>query len=361
MTQDIRLSFCIPVYNFGRFVTQTLDSIAPSLAAHADLEAVVLDGGSTDDTAEIMARYCAEHPSVRYVRQPTRGGIDRDMARSVELARGEYCWMLSGDDLIRPGAVEQLLGMLDGSTDVFLCEHSQCDLHMQWQSDYPIFDNRGSFTVNLGDPAQRLPYLASGRNSEALFSFMSGLIIRREKWLSAPEPTDFMSSCWGHVARLLASARPDLIVRVVGQTWVDRRGDNDSFLDGGTVRRLAIAVNGYGRLAEHFYGAGSAEAALIRGLIRGDIGIRTFLHARGLCRLDPVREDRKALAGLVRALNADRIPACLITRFLYFWVPEFAMDAAIWTVTNLRRTAGRLGLSAIAGPAHMPKPPSRNP
>ncbi|MEI8304345.1 MAG: glycosyltransferase family 2 protein [Burkholderiales bacterium] len=361
MTRDIRLSFCIPVYNFGRFVTQTLDSITPSLARHADLEAVVLDGGSTDDTAEIMARYCVEHPSVRYVRQPNKGGIDRDMARSVELARGEYCWMLSGDDLIRPGAVEQLLGMLDGRTDVYLCEHSQCDVNMQWQSDYPIFDNRGSITVNLGDPAQRRPYLASGRNSEALFSFMSGLIIRREKWRSAPEPTDFMSSCWGHVARLLASASPDLIVRVVGQTWVDRRGDNDSFLAGGTVRRLAIAVNGYGRLAERFYGAGSPEAALIRGLIRGDIGIRNFVLARELCRRDPTREDSHALADLVRTLYADRRLDCLIPYAMYFWVPEPVMNAAIWTVTNLRRTAGRLGLSAIAGPAHMPKPPSRNP
>jgi hypothetical protein len=37
------------------------------------------------------------------------------------------------------------------------------------------------------------------------------------------------------------------------------------------------------------------------------------------------------------------------------------MNAAVWTITTLRRTAGRLGLSAIAGPAHMPKPPTRSP
>ena len=89
--QPIRLSICMPTYNFGAFIGETLDSIIPQL--ESGIEIVVLDGGSQDDTAKVVRRYTEKHPAVRYVHQPMRGGIDRDMSRSIDLARGEYCWL----------------------------------------------------------------------------------------------------------------------------------------------------------------------------------------------------------------------------------------------------------------------------
>ena len=362
MSGTIRLSFCIPVYNFGAFITQTLDSIAPSLDSHADMEAVVLDGGSTDDTPAIMAAYCARHPRVRYVRQDQRGGIDADMARSVALACGEYCWLLSGDDLVRPGAIDELRVLLDEGHDVYLSEHTQCDIAMRHLGDHPVFRRRDGFSANLGDPVERLAYLADARNSEALFSFMSGLIVRRHKWLSAPEPVDFMRSCWGHVARLLASTDPDLRVRVVGRQWIDRRGATDSFRAHGTVRRLAIAVDGYQQIATRFYGAASAEAAEIRRLIRADLGVRLFLQVRVMCAHDPAREDRAQLDRLVRALYADPRLDCLIARLLYFLkVPDALIEQAAIVVRFLRRIVhrlrGRPESTAAAGAARTDRTP----
>lgn len=343
MNEPIRLSFCIPVYNFGAFVTQTLDSIAASLATHPGLEAVVLDGGSTDDTPQIMADYCARHPAVRYVRQDQRGGIDADMARSVALARGEYCWLLSGDDLVRPGAIDELLGMLPEGHDVYLCEHTQCDIAMNYLGDHRIFQRQDGFSVNLGNPAERIRYLAGARNSEAMFSFMSGLIVRREQWMSAPEPVAFMRSCWGHVARLLSSADPDLRVRVVGRQWIDRRGDNDSFRENGIVRRLAIAVDGYQQLATHFYGADSAEAAQIRRLIRNELSVRTFLQVRVLCSRNPAQEDRAMLDRLMRTLYGDPRLDCRLARLIYFMmVPDALIEQAAIVARFGRRILARL-------------------
>ena len=89
----IRLSVCIPTYNFGRFIGETLESIVRQ--ATEEVEIVVLDGGSTDNTTEVVEGFRDAFPRLRYYRQDFKGGIDRDMAKSVELARGEYCWLFS--------------------------------------------------------------------------------------------------------------------------------------------------------------------------------------------------------------------------------------------------------------------------
>ena len=95
----MRLSIAIPIYNFARFVPLTLDSIVAQDRVD-EVEIVVVDGASTDDTPQVMEAYCAAHPQVRYVRLPQKGGIDRDMAIAFGQTSGDYCWLFSGDDIM---------------------------------------------------------------------------------------------------------------------------------------------------------------------------------------------------------------------------------------------------------------------
>ena len=94
----MKLSVPIPVYNFAEFLPETLGSILRQDRVN-EVEVIVVDGASTDNTPEIMRDFCARHPNLTYHRLPEKGGIDRDMAKAVELANGEYCWLFSGDDL----------------------------------------------------------------------------------------------------------------------------------------------------------------------------------------------------------------------------------------------------------------------
>src|SRR3990172_10682313 len=98
-----RLSICIPTYNYGEFIGATLTSVADQFTD--GLEVVVVDGGSTDCTPEVVRSFEERLPGMRYIRLTTRGGIDRDMAHTVAVATGEYCWLLSSDDVLRPGAI----------------------------------------------------------------------------------------------------------------------------------------------------------------------------------------------------------------------------------------------------------------
>ena len=105
-----KLSICIPTYNRARFLSETLESIVSQ--ASTDCEVVVLDGGSSDNTADIASRYQREFSGLRYVVQEERNGLDRAYDESVKLARGEYCWVVTSKDLLKPGAIAAVLRLI---------------------------------------------------------------------------------------------------------------------------------------------------------------------------------------------------------------------------------------------------------
>jgi abequosyltransferase len=323
-----RLSICLPVYNFASFLGETLDSILPQCAPGV-VEVVVVDGASTDNTSDVVADRMAAWTNLRYVRLERRGGIDVDMARSVENVSGEYCWLFSGDDIMRPGAVSRVLTYLDAGDDVIICRHTICDRHMRFLGDYPILRSPGARRLDFADAAQRQSFLGAALNTEALFSFMSGLIIRRQAWLSVGAVDNFTGSCWGHVARLLSLARQRLLVCYSDELWLDKRGDNDSFMDRGAVHRFSIAVDGYMRIASTYYGADSFEAIQVNRFLRNELTIASFMSARQSAAESPALESRRELDRLMNVLYRDRSLLTVLTRFVYRFFP-------LWLYGGLR-------------------------
>ena len=77
--------------------------------ANSEIEIVIVDGASTDNTAEVVAEYSAVFPNIVYFRRDECVGIDRDVLKAVELANGEYCWLMSDDDRLEPEALGYVL------------------------------------------------------------------------------------------------------------------------------------------------------------------------------------------------------------------------------------------------------------
>lgn len=343
--QTVRLSICIPVYNFGAFIGQTLDSIWGQCPSVRDaVEVLVVDGASADNTAAIVTERATRWSQLRYVRLPQRGGIDADIGESVRLARGEYCWLFSGDDLMRDGALARALGWLGRGHDVYLCKHTMCDRHMKVLHEHPVFRSETVRIAELSDPQQRLAYMRGGLTSEAVFSFISGLIVRRDKWLSVPDPQEFMGSCWGHVARLFTAAQTQLRVCYVGEIWLDKRGDNDSFGDRGVVHRLGVAVDGFHRLADRFFGHASPEAAQIRRMVRNDFRHRQWLSAKCRTCEAPATESRRELDRLIAACYSDPDITCRLVRTTYRLMPVVAYRTLQWVYHRMRRTGQTVGV-----------------
>jgi hypothetical protein len=85
---------------------------------YPDLELLVIDDGSTDDTPDLLRDYARRNPSerFRFLRQGNMGQA-RALNRGYELARGEILGYLSDDDLLAPGAVRRLAGELIADSD----------------------------------------------------------------------------------------------------------------------------------------------------------------------------------------------------------------------------------------------------
>ncbi len=89
----IRVSAIVPCFNTGRYVAEALDSVLRQ--THAAHEIIVVDDGSTDDSAEVVAGYGER---VRYVRQANQG-IGAARNHGLSLVTGDWVAFLDADDL----------------------------------------------------------------------------------------------------------------------------------------------------------------------------------------------------------------------------------------------------------------------
>lgn len=311
----LKISVCIPVYNCAEFLGQALDSILPQTDDR--IEVVVYDGGSTDGTPELMSYYSKAWANLRYHRDSHRGGIDADLATCVGFAQGEYCWLFSGDDVMRPGAIERALNWLNEKHDILICNHTICNKEMVISHVHTVLQPDQAFTANLANKEERLEWFRRAVTSEAYFSFLSGLIVRREKWHNGTLHEAFNRSCWGHVARVFGLISSGLKVCYVAEVWLDQRGENDSFMDKGIVNRIRIGIEGYHMLADNFFGHDSIEAFHIRRVIRHEFPLMTMLYTKVQCHLHPEKEDRVLLDRLAKLAYCDNSPAILSDRLIY--------------------------------------------
>jgi len=322
----IRLSVCIPTYNFGRFIGETLDSILPQLTD--EVEVLVVDGASTDDTERIVQARRERDPRLRYHNLGRKGGIDRDMAKSVELARGEYVWLFSADDWMAEGALSRVLEEIRTGLDIYLCGFTLCDFDMRPQQPHPILDAPDGSVYDLADPRDRRDFFERGLTTTAFFSFMSSLVIRKTRWDSAEADETFVGSCWDHVARLFRLIPGGLRVKFLSGTYLLKRDDNDSFSEGGIARRVGIAIDGYHRLADTFFGERSAEAFHIRRVLRNEYPLLNLLYIKLKTHESGKPEGMELLTRLVEKLFRDGMPLDRARILLFKAAPPFALRPA---------------------------------
>jgi len=315
----VRLSICIPVFNFGAFIGETLESIISQ--ASDDVEIVVVDGASTDNTRDVIKIYQNKFPRLRYHRLDKRGGIDRDMAKTIELASGDYCWLFSGDDIMRPGSISRVLKEVSSDIGLLLCESILCDFGMHPITKHKMMDLDADQMFDLGNASDRLRYFRLARNTGAFFSFCGALIFKKSVWDLVTFNEAFAGSCWAHAARFFEIIPRGLKVKYLLDPFLDKRGDNDSFLDKGIVNRYKIAIDGYHRLADTFFGHDSVEAFHIRRVVRHEFPPHTLLHAKLECQNKNLHEDRLVLDRLAYQAYSDPVLISRIYLFIYKWTP----------------------------------------
>jgi len=109
------VSVVVTSYNYGRYLRRALDSIAEQ--TERDFEIVVVDDGSTDDTAQVARQFADAYPRLPVTLIYTRnGGVGRARNLGIAVARGRYITCLDADDFA-PTALQHMRSILDAEPE----------------------------------------------------------------------------------------------------------------------------------------------------------------------------------------------------------------------------------------------------
>lgn len=180
-----KVSIIMPTYNNGKYIGEAIESVLEQ--TYPNWELIVIDDGSTDDTAEIVTGFA--EPRIRYIRQANRGVC---VARNVgvEAAKGDYIAFLDADDRYRPDKLSAQVAHLDTHPEIGLTYGSRIEI-----------DEHGQL-VNLA----RLPGEATLETVVLSFPFAPTDIIVRRHWIDI---------CGGFRQGFVVNEDRDLYIRLV--------------------------------------------------------------------------------------------------------------------------------------------------
>lgn len=125
------ISVIIPLYNASRFIAETLASVQSQ--TYSDWECIVVDDGSTDNSASIVKNIAVSDERIKYVYQEN-AGPSAARNHGLQLAKGEYVQFLDADDWFPPNRFQHMLDAYQNTTEKVilfsdLCIGAEADIH----------------------------------------------------------------------------------------------------------------------------------------------------------------------------------------------------------------------------------------
>ncbi len=157
----------MPAYNCDRYLPEAIDSVLQQ--SYQAFEIIVIDDGSTDNTAAVLQRYQQQDDRIRTIHQPNQGvAIARN--RGIELAQGEWIAFLDADDFFLPDKLAAQMAIAAAQPDLGI-------IHSGWNR----VDSQGNHLMAV-KPWQQIPRLTLESWLRWKPVLPSAMLIRRD-WL----------------------------------------------------------------------------------------------------------------------------------------------------------------------------------
>ena len=217
-----RLSICIATYNRAKYIGETLESIIPQVTE--DVEIVIVDGASTDSTRAVVERYADSCKKIRYIRLPVKGGFDQDYCKAVELAKGEYCWLFTDDDILKPGAIQAVMAAMQDDYGLILVNAEVRDVTLSRILEDRVLHFMNNMTYQTRDFERFFVDVAD------YLSFIGCVVIKRSLW-NEREKKQYFGTVFVHVGvifqkpsnyNIMVLVEPLISIRYGNALWTSK-------------------------------------------------------------------------------------------------------------------------------------------
>jgi len=218
----VKLSICMATYNRGSFIAETLDSILMQMTDEVEL--VVVDGASPDNTQDVMAEYMKKYPAIKYYREEENSGVDQDYDKAVGYAKGDYCWLMPDDDLLYPNAIARVLKAIGNDVDLVVVNADVRDADVNMLLNPSRLNFYEDKVYGKGDKERLYIDVADH------LSFIGGTVVKKGYWLSR-DRVSYYGSLFIHmgvlfqtpaVERAYVIAEPLIKIRYGNAMWSPR-------------------------------------------------------------------------------------------------------------------------------------------
>jgi glycosyltransferase involved in cell wall biosynthesis len=115
-----KVSIGVPIFNGERFLAESIDSVLGQTLS--DIEVIISDNGSTDETEALCRDYAVRDPRVRYIRHEENRGASWNHTFVALEARAPYFKWSAADDICEPTYLERCVEVLEGDPSAVLCQ-----------------------------------------------------------------------------------------------------------------------------------------------------------------------------------------------------------------------------------------------
>jgi abequosyltransferase len=251
------LSICIPTYNRAEFLKDALDSILKQInTKNKDkVEICISDNASEDNTEELVNEYQKKSPiPIIYHKNEKNMGADYNFLKVVEIANGEYCWLLGSDDIIEESGIDIVLDEIEESRGVDIISFDR--------KEYSINLNLLGETECWFDKKKRNVFNYLGRD----WSYMSIIVVKRSKWnvYSLKFKDRYIGTAYSFLPIILNILKEGGNVKIINKPLIGWRSGNDGFLSElKEYGRFKINLN-YFKICMDIYGSKSNEYRFLR-------------------------------------------------------------------------------------------------
>lgn len=214
------LTIAIPTYNRSTYLSQLLTVLALQVKNEPQVELIISDNASPDDTPALIETFRRDGLECRYIRNETNIGSDANFLQCFEEARGKYVWLFGDDDVLVPGGLRKIVACLESGEYDMVYLHSFPFSGDALPSEWESTPSRAPETI--------LDAESFARRIHFMFAFITANILNKNKLsqtshqpFSTLVGTNLIHLGWAYTA--LSTYRRGLYIH---ETLVGNRGAN---------------------------------------------------------------------------------------------------------------------------------------